>query len=116
MEKLMGDFDEVVVVIRENGSLVSLDNANTAFFKELGKVTTRRASHIEPCSKVWRVVFHTLRYFFGDKGWMASFTRRWPCLWRVNLTPIGGPIIYRHYWDREGAIAAEVAWLNEHLE
>ena len=114
----MGDsVNEVVVVIREDGSLVSLDNANTAFFKELGKVTTRRASHVEPVQPFIRMIFHTLRYFFGDKGWVASFTRHWHCMWRVNFSPIGGPILSNQFYtNRQYAIDEEVGWLNEHLE
>jgi hypothetical protein len=43
---------------------------------------------------------------------MASFTRLWPCLWQINLGPIGGPVLDATYRNRQAAIDAEVVWLN----
>lgn len=105
----------VTVVVRDDGELVCLDNDSTAWLKPLGHVTTRRASHVEPDKWPLRLIFHVLRWFFGDKGWMATFTRHWPCLWRVNVSPLHGPILPGRWRDRQEAIEAEVEWLNENL-
>lgn len=105
----------VSVVIRDDGTVVCLDHTETSCFRSLGQVKTRRASHVEPDNSLLRPAFHMLRLVFGDKGWMAEFTRLWPCQWRVNLSPIGGPILTQVYTDRLEAIDSEVAWLNEHL-
>lgn len=114
MEELMNK--EVSIVIREDGSLVCLQNELTSCFSSLGSVTTRRASHVEPGNRALRLAFHVLRCMFGDKGWVASFTRYWPCHWRINLSPIGGPILPYQWNDRLAAIEAEVSWLNANLE
>lgn len=106
---------EVSVVIRDDGALVCLDNEASACFKELGSVHTQRASHVEPYNRACRVAFHMLRLFFGDKGRMSEFTRGWPIRWRVNLRPVGGPVMQALWLDRQEAIDAEVAWLNVNL-
>ena len=105
----------VSVVIRDDGDLVCLNNEAAACFTELGSVTTRRASHVEPEERPLRFLFHVLRYIFGDKGRMSEFTRHWPCTWRVNLTPVGGPVMSHRWQLRQDAIDAEVEWLNDHL-
>ncbi len=74
-----------------------------------------RASHVEPCNPVLRVVFYTLRYFFGEWGKVGEFTRRWSCLWRVNLAPVGGPIIPVEWASRQSAIDFEVNWLERNF-
>lgn len=106
---------DVRVIIREDGVLVVLDNETTNCFRSLGSATKRRASHVEPESWILRPVFHTLRLVFGDKGRMSNFTRWWPCRWRVNLRPVGGPILPDRWYNRGLAIEDEVEWLNEHL-
>ena len=105
---------EVSVVIRDDGTIACIDNKHTSCFRSIGQVKTQRASHVEPVNKSLRLIFHTLRSVFGDKGWMATFTRYWPCLWRVNIC--NGPILLGSWTNRQAAIDAEVAWLNEHLE
>lgn len=105
----------VTINLHEDGLLICLQTDDTACFEQLGSVTTRRASHVEPDALLARVIFHSLRSLFGDKGWMASFTRHWPCLWRVNLKPIGGPILDGRWYGRQKAIDAEVDYLGEHL-
>jgi hypothetical protein len=106
---------EVIVNIRDDGTIVCLDHEETKCFKSLGKTKTQRASHVEPNNPVLRVVFHFMRRLFGDKGWMATFTRCWPCDWRVNLSPTDGPILPRVWRERRLAIKAEVDYLDEHL-
>ncbi len=58
----------------------------TVCLNDLGAVTIRRASHVEP----------------DDAG-----------RWRADLRPVGGPILGPFEW-RSAALAAEVAWLAEH--
>lgn len=106
---------EHVINIRDDGSIVFLDQPELESLKDLGSVLTMRASHVEPVNLVLRGLFHLLRHMFTDKGWMASFTRLWPCLWRINLAPINGPILSNTYRNRQRAIDKEVEWLNEHL-
>ena len=72
-----------------------------------------RASHVEPCNPVLRVVFYTLRYFFGEWGKVGEFTRRWSCLWRVNFSPINGPLVPIEWATRESAIEFEVEYLEK---
>ena len=72
-----------------------------------------RASHVEPDNVVLRFCFHVLRQWLGDKGRMSDFTRSWSCLWRVNMEPVGGPILCTRYYDRSQAINAEVIALNK---
>jgi hypothetical protein len=109
----------LVVNIREDGTLVCLNHEETSCFKELGKVKTRRASHVEPYTRRYRIAFHMLRFLFGEKGRVSDWTRNgtfWRSrLWRVNLTPIGGPILPGGMHPREAALRAEVEWLDEHL-
>jgi hypothetical protein len=107
---------EVTVTVRDNGELIFLDTPEAQCFKALGSVTTRRASHVEPDSWLLRLAFHALRHFYGDKGRMSDFTRNWPCLWRVNTRPTGGPILPGRWRNRQEAIDAEVSWLGNHLE
>lgn len=106
---------EIVITINEDGSVGFISNDNTKDFAQLGKATTKRASHVEPNNRYIRLVFHFLRKIFGDKGWMAKFTRIWPCLWRINLSPIHGPILEHKYKNRQQAIHAEIQWINENI-
>mgnify|MGYP007070612382 CR=1 FL=1 len=106
---------EITVSISEDGSLIFLKNEATKDFIRLGDSTTRRASHVEPDNSLLRIVFHVLRKLFGDKGWMSRFTRLWPCLWRINLSPTGGPVLEGRWRDRQEAISKEIEWVNENF-
>ena len=75
----------------------------------------QRASHVEPVNGILRIVFYALRAMFGEYGSMARFTRLWPCQWRVNLSPVEGPILSTVYRDRARAIDAEVSWLESNF-
>lgn len=105
----------VNVIIHDEGTLLTLDTEAAFCFRSLGKSTRHRATHVEPDSLLLRLAFHVLRLFFGDKGRMSEFTRHWSCLWRVNITPIGGPILAPRWKNRQEAIDAEVEWLNENF-
>jgi hypothetical protein len=74
---------------------------------------TARASHVEPVNGALRMLFYALRAVFGEYGRMGAFTRTLPCLWRVNLCPVTGPILPITYRDRSQAIQAEIEWLEE---
>lgn len=120
----------VTMTIEENGDATMLATGGSEVFTEIGETKTQRASHVEPASFVYRVIFHILRWF-GDKNQIAEWTRHWPVRWRVNTSPVGGPILhYSHleddygprgedgiatWWDRQEAIDAEVEFLNKYF-
>lgn len=74
--------------------------------------TVYRASHVEPVNRALRFLFYALRTRTSDTGLVATFTRLWPCLWRVNLSPVNGPILPDTYRNRKQAIAKEIQWLT----
>jgi len=51
----------------------------------LGSVRSRRASHILPVNPLKRITFRLLRLLFGERGWVAAWTRRWSGPWEVIL-------------------------------
>ena len=108
--------DKNILVIRidSNGNIYFIDKPEFSSLKNEGKFVTQRASHVEPANRVLRWLFHVLRRWFGENGAVAAFTRRWPCAWRVNLTPSGGGILDGVYRNRQDAIEAEVQWLQTH--
>lgn len=77
----------------------------------LGAASVRRASHVLPQNRVLRAVFRRLRDTFGETGIVAACTRRWPCLWIADLSPVNGPS-FGPFRVRAEAIAAEVDWLE----
>lgn len=101
----------VIVTISEEGVIRFLSSDATSGFLA-DEAVTRRASHVEPVRPSLRYVFHGLRSIFGEYGWMAGFTRQWPCEWRINLAPISGPILPQTYMNRQAAIDAEIGYLN----
>ena len=101
--------NEVTFIIDESGELTFL--RTEAAGDILPQATTRRASHVEPANASLRVLFHLLRRWLGDKGRMSEFTRSWPILWRVNMSPVGGPVL-GNFDDRQRAIDFEINFLN----
>ncbi len=81
---------------------------------EPATVTRRRASHVVPVPRIERALFVALRSIVRDDSRAAAWTRRWSCDWMVDLALSGGPVL-TGFKKRTDAIAAEVAWLNEHL-
>ncbi len=75
----------------------------------------RRAALVEPYRLPLRWGFRVLRRLFGEHGPEAEFTRRWRCRWRVDARLLGGPV-EGPFQDREGALAAERAWVLEWLK
>ena len=123
----------VTVTIDESGDLVFLNSPEHDVFLELGETLTTRASHVEPYALLPRLLFTAIRYFVHDDSKLAAWTRGWECGWRVNTSPVGGPILTcGHVWDdlgrwdkvfhsmddtavwgdRKAAIRAEVKFLN----
>jgi hypothetical protein len=118
------------VTYDEHGNLEYIKTEGDDALLELGEVVTRRASHVEPVNIILRVLFHILRTVVSDKSAAAAWTRVWPCLWRVNTAPVGGPVLrLKHLppddaffvnsediavWrNRQDAIDAEIKFLNE---
>lgn len=79
----------------------------------LGDAKKRRASHVLPKNRLLRWAFRLLRDKFGETGRVAELTRRWPCLWMADMSPMGGPTV-GPFRNRSAAIAWEVAWLDSH--
>lgn len=102
------------IFVRPDGSVkhISVDAFSTSF---LGTTTRRRASHVEPVTPWLRVIFHLIRAVVPDTGWIAAWTRRWPCQWRANLYLSGGPIL-GPFASRFDALAAEITWINSCYE
>lgn len=77
--------------------------------------TVKRASHVEPANVILRAIFYGVRAMVADTSRVAEFTRHWGCQWRINLSPINGPILSGTYRDRLSAIDREIDWLNENF-
>lgn len=94
----------------KNGQMSFVAGEGTEELQSLGTVTKRRVSHVEPVNPVQRRLFHFIRSRVSDDSRIAGWTRRWSCLWRARLFdgPTLGP-----FRDRQAAIDAEVAWLEE---
>lgn len=101
----------LTVHLHEDGTIRFINTEGAeAFLSE--DAVVRRASHVVPVNRLLRGVFQGLRNTFGEKGWMAAFTRVWPCEWYVDLSPIGRPALPQTYKNRAEAISAEVEYLN----
>ena len=97
----------IAATVDENGDLLFLKSESTQVFCALGETHTRRASHVEPDDLVLRLVFHAVR-LLGFDAW----SRTWNCLWRVNTSPVNGPILEGRWRNRQDAILAEIEFLN----
>lgn len=106
--------EEFKIVVNNKGELTFIQNSEISFLRDLGEVSVRRASHVEPDSYLLRVLFHWLRKF-GETGKISDWTRNWKCLWRVNMSPSNGPILPERWLNRQDALNAEVSWLSENL-
>lgn len=79
---------ETVLTIDGEGEITAIWDDSLAGLVELAEtVDCRRASHVE----------------MGADG-----------LWYADLSPVGGPVLPGE-WRRADALAAERAWLREHL-
>ena len=105
----------VTLTIDDEGNAVFLKGHGGDAFLALGDIRTQRASHVEPDAWLLRLVFHAVRFLVSDASLVAQWTRTWPCLWRVNTAPIGGPILDGRWRNRLAAIDAEVEFLNTYF-
>jgi len=71
-----------------------------------------RASHVYPVNAGLRLVFRVVRGLVSDDSRIAAWSRTWPCMWQVDLSPVGGGILPVHFSNRLTAIDAEVEALN----
>jgi hypothetical protein len=116
-------YKTITITINENGDNVFMKADSMDCFLELGEVITRRASYVEPAPRYERWLFSLLRTLFSDTSAVAAWT-----LWRINTSPVGGPILrVGHVWpgvawpvedrvacfaNRQDAIDAEIEFLN----
>lgn len=107
------DSNEITVTIDSQGTATFLIGETTQGFLDERAIISR-ASHVEPSNRGLRWMFHLLRFGFGEDGRISDWTRRWQAGWRVNLSPVNGPILPTTFTDRNAAIDAEVEWLTEH--
>ncbi len=98
----------------ETGDYMFLVSDETRPFLDSSS-NVKRASHVEPVNILMRVAFKTLRKVFGEYGKVSDFTRMWPCRWRVNLSPVGGPVVPVDFASRDSAIEFEIDWLNHNF-
>ena len=75
----------------------------------------QRASHIRPWNPMLCLLFRMLRALSGEYGIVAQWTRTWPCLWQVDLSPVGGPVVPVKWAERKDAIDFEIHWLEGNL-
>lgn len=80
----------------------------------LGAVTTRRASHIVPASPWKRWWFRRLRRWGGDRGRVASWTRRWRGPWQVRLADAPDQVAFSDA-SRSSCIQWEIDHFNNAL-
>lgn len=118
----------ITLTIEEDGTQTFLKIDAADIFLEQGEVVTRRASHVEPAGFWLRLAFTVIRMLVNDTSRTAQWTRGWHTLWRVNTSPVGGPVLRWKdvcpgmeyipediaYWpNRQWAIDAEVKFLNQ---
>ena len=103
----------LTVTIDEDGNLVYLKTSEHDIFAELGEVVTARASHVLPTNWWYRQVFRFLRQTFGERGRVAEWTRCWDTEWLVDTRPTAGVVLPQRFKNRQDAIEAEVAFLND---
>lgn len=101
----------ITVTIATDGTIRFLVTPDTVCLMT-SESTVYRASHVEPVNRALRCLFYLIRSHVADTSLLATFTRLWPCLWRVNLSPVNGPILPDTYRNRKHAIASEVQWLT----
>lgn len=122
---------EITITIDQStGDMLFLETSGAQAFNALGRLRTRRASHVEPYEFWPRVAFTAIRMLVSDSSRVAEWTRGWGCKWRVNTKPVGGPILTwgdmlglkvfkcpdsdtAWWYDRKRAIEAEKRFLNE---
>lgn len=97
----------VTVSIQQDGSIRQLVGHDSIVLVSDPDSVQHRASHVEPVNQVLRKLFYGLR-----NAGLISLSRCIPCLWRVNLAPIDGPVLPETFRDRESAIQHEIEYLT----
>lgn len=101
--------NQITISIDQNGTLEFIAHESLAALLDEGKATKTRASHVYPAGFFRRQLFWFLRWATGEQGFISDWTRRWNCLWAVQI--VDGPYLGT-YPVRADAIAAEVAWIE----
>jgi hypothetical protein len=102
----------ITLTITEDGNQLFLHGAE--IFGTSDDIV-RRASHVYPECFWLRLAFRAIRFCVSDTSGPAKWTRIWRCLWRVDTSPVGGPVFETRFINRQAAIDAEVQFLNNHF-
>jgi hypothetical protein len=107
------------IVIGPDGQMEFINNNGLAELLSEGEARITRASHVEPLAPVKRLAFRVIRRLVADDSRIAAWTRNWKGPWVADLALSGGPVLAGDDGDgfasRADAIAAEVAWINQHV-
>ena len=101
------------ITITADGKIRFLATPELQPLYDLGRTSTRRASHIVPQNRLLRLAFRILRTCVADDSRCAAWTRRWRCRWLADLRISAGPVL-GPFPIRQQAIAAEIDWLTRH--
>lgn len=101
----------VTVTFDANGNVQHIKSPDLDFLESLGQRKHIRASHVVPVNFLLRWIFVFLRKWVRDDSTAAAFTRTWPCRWKVDLAPSGGPVL-GPFQRRSTALAAEREWIE----
>ena len=105
-----------VVVIKQGRVLAVQGPATDAALRAFGGCVSRaRASNILPLNRAKRLAFRLLRHLFGETGRASDWTRAWKGPAIADMAPSGGPVL-GPFPSRAEALAAEAAWLADHLK
>lgn len=83
-----------------------------AIAREVGTVTTRRASHVLPCHPFKRFAFRLIRFAVGERGRLAEWCRQWRGPWQVRFADDPRQVVFTHPSRRE-CINWEVQTINQ---
>lgn len=111
------DVEHLTIIINEDGSVAMIDSpAAREIAAALGTSVVNRASHVEPCNRILRTLFHFIRTRVSDESRLAAWTRRWRCDWQITLSDaFGGTTLPERFHDRQAAIAFEIEYVNQKL-
>lgn len=80
----------------------------------------KRVSRVTPYSLPYRLAFKAIRWWYGDDGPQAEWTRRWRCDWQTFVfVTVEGEVELRYlgrFATRAEAVTAEVRCLETLLE
>lgn len=76
-------------------------------------VSDQRGAYVYPVNRIKRALFKALRGWFGGKGIVADWTRRWRGPWAVVL-PGEFVRLPGDFLTHDAAVQAEVVWILQH--